>query len=224
MRGRGGSLRRQFVDVLDRAFVPRELFLRADGRVRYVKITRRQQMAAAAILTGFAGWTLASTSGLVVGGFVLGNQTAERHEAELAYAQLRAQVAASRARFAEMASSLSSQQRFLLDLVNSRSGGIATPAPATGNASVSVAPSADLVQPSLSETAAGLATITSNNQALGQQLASIENRVNALDEARDRAAAARDRYAIALQSTVSELALQHQQVAALSDAATMLNA
>jgi murein DD-endopeptidase MepM/ murein hydrolase activator NlpD len=206
------------VDKVDRAFVPRELFLRADGRVRYVKITRRQQMAAAAIVTGFAGWTLASTTGLVVGGFILGNQSTQRHEAELAYAQLRSEVVASRVRFAEMASALSSQQRFLLDLVNSRSG---APAVADGNLATT-ASSADPVQQSLSETAASLAAITSNNQALGQQLAAIESRVGALDEARDRAAAARDRYAVALQSTASELALQNQQVATLADAATML--
>ena len=121
MRGRVGMLRRQFVDVLDRAFVPRELFLRADGRVRYVKVSRRQQMAAAAIVTGFAGWTLASTASLVVGGFVLSHQSSQRHEADAAYAQLRAQVAASRARFAEMATALGNQQRFLLDLVKGRS-------------------------------------------------------------------------------------------------------
>ena len=127
-------LRRQFVDVMDRAFMPRELFLRADGRVRYVKVSRRQQMAAAAIVTGFAGWTLASTAGLVAGGFVLSHQSTQRHEAELAYAQLRAQVAASRARFAEMATALSSQQRFLLDLVNGRSSANATPAAGAGSA------------------------------------------------------------------------------------------
>src|SRR5262245_66616276 len=97
MRGKAGMLRRRVVDVFDRAFMPREIFLRADGRVRYVKVSRRQQMAAAAIVTGFAGWTLASTAGLVVGGFLFGQQSTQRHDAEAAYAQLRAQVAASRA-------------------------------------------------------------------------------------------------------------------------------
>src|SRR5215467_6747973 len=220
MRRRSGGLRRQFVDVLDRAFVPREVFLRADGRVRYVKITRRQQMAAAAIVTGFAGWTLASTASLVVGSFILGNQTAERHEAERAYAQLRSQVAASRARFAEMASALSNQQRHLLDLVNSRSS--TTAAASADSSAAATEPSADPVQQSLSETAASLAAITSNNQALGQQLAAIESRVGAADEARERAAAARDRYAAAVVSPASERALPHEQVATLADAVTLL--
>jgi murein DD-endopeptidase MepM/ murein hydrolase activator NlpD len=215
-----GMLRRQFVDVMDRAFVPRELFLRADGRVKYVKVTRRQQMAAAAIVTGFAGWTLASTAGLVTGGFILSHQSTQRHEADIAYAQLRAQVAASRARFTEMAAALSSQQRHLLDLVEGRSSDVATPA--ARNDTAATAAGADPVQQTLAETAANLATITSNNQALDQQLATIESRVSALDEARARAAAARDRYAVALQSTASELAMQHQQVASLTDAVTML--
>ena len=216
-------LRRQFVDVLDRAFVPRELFLRADGRVRYVKVTRRQQMAAAAIVTGFAGWTLASSASLVVGGFVLSNQSSRWHEADAAYAQLRAQVAASRARFAEMATVLGSQQRFLLDLVKSRSSAAATPAAELGISSVATtAVGADPVRQTLTETAANLAAITANNRVLGQQLATIESHVGALDEARERAAAARDRYAVALRSTASELALQYQQVASLTDAVTVL--
>src|SRR5262245_19001146 len=221
MRGKAGMLRRRVVDVFDRAFMPRELFLRADGRVRYVKISRRQQMAAAAIVTGFAGWTLASTAGLVIGGFSLGHQSTQRHQAELAYAQLRAQLAASRARFAEMTTALNSQQLFLLDLVKSRSGEPAAEATGGGDAATP-ASSADPVQQMLAETTGALATVTSNNQALGQQLATIESQVSALDEARERAAAARDRYAVALQSTASQMAMQHQQVAALSDAVTEL--
>src|SRR4030095_3784175 len=112
MRGKARMLRRRVVDVLDRAFMPRELFLRADGRVRYVRLTRRQQMAAAALVTGVAGWTLASTAGLIIGGFSLSHQSTKRHKAELAYAQLRAQLAASRTRFAEMTTALNKQQLF----------------------------------------------------------------------------------------------------------------
>ncbi|MGH6962437.1 MAG: DUF5930 domain-containing protein, partial [Dongiaceae bacterium] len=216
-------LRRQFVNVLDRAFVPRELFLRADGRVRYVKVSRRQQMAAAAIVAGFTGWTLASTAGLVVGGFVLNRQSTQRHEADMAYAELRAQVAASRARFTEMAAALGSQQRFLLDLVKSRSSGaIAAAAESSSSSLAATVADADPVQQTLTETTANLAAIESNSRVLGQQLANIESHVGALDEARDRAAAARDRYAVALRSTASELAMQYQQVAALTDAVTAL--
>jgi murein DD-endopeptidase MepM/ murein hydrolase activator NlpD len=199
------------------------LFLRADGRVRYVKISRRQQMAAAAIVTGFAGWTLASTAGLVVGGLVLNRQNTQRHEADMAYAELRAQVAASRARLAEAAAALGNQQRFLLDLVKGRSSESTAPAAQPGDNSIApTAAVSDPVQQTLAETAANLAVISSNNRVLGQQLATIEGHVGALDEARERAAAARDRYAVALRSTASELAMQYQQVAALTDAVTVL--
>src|SRR5580765_2683498 len=179
MRGHKGLLRRQFVDVMDRAFMPRELFLRADGRVKYIKVSRRQQMAAAAIVTGFAGWTLASTAGLVAGGFILSHQSTQRHEADMAYAQLRAQVAASRARLSQMTAALSGQQQFLLDLVKGRSSAT----PPAGNGSVATAAGDDSVQQTLAETAANLATITSNNRALGEQVATIESHVSAVDEA-----------------------------------------
>ena len=221
MRGQVGMLRRQFVDVLDRVFVPREIFLRADGRVRYVRVTRRQQMAAAAVVTGFAGWTLASTAGLAVSAFLLSHQSTQRHEAEVAYAELRAQVAATRGRFAEMAASLSSQQQYLLDLVKNPSNDETALAPRVVRR-VAVAAVADPVQEALSETAANLVAIASNNEALGQQLATIEGHVSALDEARARAATARDRYAMALQATAAQLAMQHRQVASLADAARAL--
>jgi chromosome segregation ATPase len=160
--------------------------------------------------------------GLVVGGFVL-NQSTQRHEVDTAYAQLRAQVAASRARFGEIAAALGKQQRFLLDLVKSRSIATATPLAESGNSSVATAPAGtDPVQQTLTETAADLAAITPNNRVLGQQLATIESHVGALDEARERAVAARDRYAVALRSTASELAMQYQQVATLSDSVTVL--
>lgn len=180
-------------------------------------------MAAAAIVTGFAGWTLASTAGLVVGGLVLNRQNTQRHEADMAYAELRAQVAASRARLAEAAAALGNQQRFLLDLVKGRSSESTAPAAQPGDNSIApTAAVSDPVQQTLAETAANLAVISSNNRVLGQQLATIEGHVGALDEARERAAAARDRYAVALRSTASELAMQYQQVAALTDAVTVL--
>jgi len=203
---------------MDRAFMPREVFLRADGRVKYIKVSRRQQMAAAAIVTGFAGWTLASTAGLVAGGFILSHQSSQRHEADMAYAQLRAQVAASRARLSQMTAALSGQQQRLLDLVTGRSSAT----PSAGSGSVATVAGDDPVQQTLAETAASVATITANNRALGDQLATIESHVSAVDEAHDRAAAARDRYALALQSTASELAMQHRQVASLTDAVTVL--
>src|SRR5262245_4662828 len=223
MRRRLGMLRRHFVNALDRLFIPCELLVRADGRVRYVKVSRRRQMAAAAVVTGFAGWTLASTAGLVVGGFFLSQQSAQRHQADVAYAQLRAQVAASRARFVEMTAALSSQQQFLLDLVRSRSNGTAsrTLAPQLGNRSpAETAVAADPVQQTLSETAANLAVMASNNQALEQQLTTVESHVGG--EAREHAAASRDRYAVALQATAPQFATQRAQVASLTDAVTAL--
>ena len=205
-------LRRRFVDVLDRLFVPRELLLRADGRVTYVKVSRRRQMAAAAVVTGLAGWTLASTAGLLVGAFITGRQSAQLHEADIAYAELRHQIVASRDRLAEVAQTLRGQQRFLLDLVTGRSEDTLIPP------SGSTRGAADPVQQTLTQTAANLAVIASNNQALGQQLETIEDRVSARDEDRQRAAAARDRYAVALQAT----ATQRAQVASLTDDVTML--
>jgi len=85
------------------------VFLRADGRVWYLKVSRRQQVAAAAVVTAFAGWTLASTAGLVAGAFVLDDRNARLTDAAGAYDVLRQQLAVSQHRFAELAQALREQ-------------------------------------------------------------------------------------------------------------------
>jgi Family of unknown function (DUF5930) len=103
---------------MDRLFMPREVFLRSDGRVRYLKVSRRQQMAAAAAVTAFAGWTLASTAGLVAGAVFLESKNARLNDAAVAYDVLRQQLTASQQRFVDLARALDEQRTLALDLVS----------------------------------------------------------------------------------------------------------
>ena len=51
---------------LARVFRPRELFIRVDGRVRYVTLSVGMQKLAALVVAGIGLWTFVATAGLFV--------------------------------------------------------------------------------------------------------------------------------------------------------------
>src|SRR5262245_54301668 len=116
MRGDRGKLRVQFIDDMNRLFVPREILLRTDGRVRYITVTRRQQLAAAGCLAAFLGWTVLSSAGVLVTSHLLRTRGDQVRQATAAYEDLRTQIIESRDRFAALASELAAQQQYMLDL------------------------------------------------------------------------------------------------------------
>jgi murein DD-endopeptidase MepM/ murein hydrolase activator NlpD len=201
---------------MDRLFVPREVFLRADGRVRYLKISRRQQMAAAAAVTALAGWTLASTAGLVAGAFFVESKNARLHEASVAYDRLRQQLTASQQRFAELAQTLREQRALAFELV----GGAAQAAELLASADAAAAmPSyarTDPVRQTVSETTARLATLAADKLALERDLEKARRDFAGLADERKRSTLARDQYAFAWLSSEAELQAQQGRNATLS--------
>jgi murein DD-endopeptidase MepM/ murein hydrolase activator NlpD len=201
---------------MDRLFMPREVFLRSDGRVRYLKVSRRQQMAAAAAVTAFAGWTLASTAGLVAGAVFLESKNARLNDAAVAYDVLRQQLTASQQRFVDLARALDEQRTLALDLVS----GAAQAAELQVSADAVAMPSyarVDPVQRNLSDTAESLATLAADKVALEQELEKARREFATLADERKRSAVARDQYAIAWLDSEAELQAQLTDNATLSE-------
>jgi len=216
MRGQAWRLRRQFVDVIDRLFVPREVFLRADGRVRYLKVSRRQQMAAAAAVTVFAGWTVVSAAGLVAGALFLESKNARLDDAAVAYDALRQQLTASQQRFADLARALDQQRVLALGLVT----GTAQAAEQQVFADAVAMPSyarTDPTQRSLSDAAASLATLAADKAALQGDLEKVRREFAALADQRKRSTVARDQYALAWLNSETELQAQQTDNVNLSE-------
>lgn len=80
----GRHLRRK----LDRWFQPRELILRADGRVSYIAVSARQQKIAFAFLVGFILWGGFATAAMIVSSRQLAAERNALAAARLSYARL----------------------------------------------------------------------------------------------------------------------------------------
>lgn len=188
MRGRVARLQQQFREHFDRLFVPREVFLRSDGRVKFIPLSRRQQLTAAAAATGFAGWSVLTTAGLIAVAYLymqqqsqLNQSGAQLRAAQQAYADLRQQVTSAGARFTEMTQSLWYHQQNLLDIVGADGGSVRIVPAAAGDG-------ADRARDTLSQAAANLRAIAAGERALRDGAAAIAERMAELEMSQKQAA------------------------------------
>lgn len=103
---------------LDRVFRPREIFIRVDGRVRYLTLSVRVQKLAALAVVGIGLWTLVATTGLFVQEFRLGGKDNYIAAQESRYANLLAEIATYHARYAEIARELERNQGIALSTLD----------------------------------------------------------------------------------------------------------
>jgi murein DD-endopeptidase MepM/ murein hydrolase activator NlpD len=183
----------QFLDDMNRLFVPREILLRTDGRVRYITITRRQQLAAAGCVAAFLGWTVLSSAGVLVTSHLLRTRGDQVRQATAAYEDLRAQIIESRERFAALASELAAHQRYMLDLAGRAGDSAARAAPPPPLTKSPVA--SDSVAAILDGFHGALRRLSDDNRLIEREIAAVNGELAAAGESREHAAAARDRFA-----------------------------
>ncbi|MCG8360693.1 MAG: peptidoglycan DD-metalloendopeptidase family protein [Kiloniellales bacterium] len=102
---------------LDRLFIEREIFLRANDRVRYIRLSRRsQELVAIACLAVFGWLAFTSTSFVFLDGIVGGkDKEIERHR--LAYFDLLSEVSEYHDQFVQITRDLEGNQAYLLSLL-----------------------------------------------------------------------------------------------------------
>lgn len=195
-----GKLRLQLLDEIERLFPPREVFLRANGRVRYLAISRRQQMTAAGLSLLFMAWVLFSSTGFLVGDRLLNQRDAQMQNAVASYSNLRADILASRQEFARLAEQLGANQKFMLDLAR-RGRTELTPTVQ----SAAAAPAFDAARPIADPAGGGfsgiLAELAANNRLVEQEIAVVRDTVAALGSERDQAVLAREMMSKRLRDT-----------------------
>ncbi|MGH6932665.1 MAG: peptidoglycan DD-metalloendopeptidase family protein [Dongiaceae bacterium] len=197
-----GKLRLQLLDEIDRLFPPREIFLRTNGRVRYLAISRRQQLAVAGASLVFVAWILFSSTGFLLGNLLLDQRDGQIRKTAAAYANLQTEILATRQEFAQLAEELGANQKFMLDLA--RQGRAGLPSAATDGL-------AALTPPATTETAAPdpalndfqdlLADLTASNRLVELEMKSIRNTIAALGRERDQAVLAREAMSKRLRDT-----------------------
>ena len=113
------GVRARVADLLERAFVPRELILRANDRTTVIRLPVRTQKIASLAVIGLFGWTLLITGGFVIQELVISGKNREIEEHKLAYFDLLSEVSEYHNQFAQITQNLESNQAFLLAMLQS---------------------------------------------------------------------------------------------------------
>lgn len=108
--------------ALARIFMPRQILIRADGRVSYITVSSRLQKATALVGCSLAVWLVASSSSLFVSTYFLQKKDSEVEIARLAYEELLRDVATSYDQFQVLTGDLDDDARGLLGLSDDMQG------------------------------------------------------------------------------------------------------
>jgi murein DD-endopeptidase MepM/ murein hydrolase activator NlpD len=102
--------------LMARIFIPREILVRADGRVTYITLSTRLQKSTGLVACALAVWLLASSTSLVVSSYFLQKKDSEVTIARLAYEELLEDVSTSYDQFEVLTGDLDDDARGLLGL------------------------------------------------------------------------------------------------------------
>ncbi|MEX0809682.1 MAG: peptidoglycan DD-metalloendopeptidase family protein [Dongiaceae bacterium] len=157
-----------------RAFVPREILIRANGRVSYLTVSSRLQKFVTSVGVVLGVWLVASSTSLLISTYFLQKKDSEVEIARLAYEGLLEDVARSYDQFHVLTGDLDDDARGLLGL----SAGLAN-----DNAGTSVHPDPDAMRHKLALFRSDLRMIASFNGALRAQIAALEEELAAARDA-----------------------------------------
>ena len=200
-----GAIRQQLVTQIDRIFVQREILIRADHRVQYLTVTKRQQMAAAGLAAAVIVWTVGTTLTAGIASWLASERGAEADRVAADFDQLQSQVTELQDRFDGVSKDLALNQQFVLDLVRASRGGD-LPAlametlPVPGEAEVG--PTVDAVIAAINS---DLDRISSNNFVLSKEISAMRMQMSAEADVAVRSRMAQARYLRDLQNSQEQL-------------------
>lgn len=192
-------------------FVDRELFLRANDRVQYLRISARAQkwMASAAVLA--LGWLTYSTLAYFLSGYVERSKDAEIAQHRLAYFDLLSEVTEYQTQFAQITRNLQENQDYLLSLLDGEQD-VAT-ASIVGNLKTSetafarVAVARGALRERLQGFESELMQIADRSDDLQAKVSGLKEALLSTEAERQAVTAARERLDRRLEQTQQELAL-----------------
>ena len=111
------KLKQKLSDLSERLFVERELFLRSDGRVRYLRVSRRLQATAAIAVAVDMGWVAYSSVNVVFHNQIVSDKEAEIEHHQHAYLDLLTEVGEYHDQFTRITRNLEDNQTYLLSLL-----------------------------------------------------------------------------------------------------------
>ena len=111
------NLKQKVANLSERLFIERELFVRSDGRVRYVRVSRRLQATAVVALAVAMGWVAYSSVNVVFHNQIVAGKEAEIEHHQLAYLDLLTEVSEYHDQFTRITRNLEDNQSYLLSLL-----------------------------------------------------------------------------------------------------------
>ena len=111
------NLKQKLSELSERLFVERELFLRSDGRVRYLRVSRRLQATAAVAVAVAMGWVAYSSVNVVFHNQIVSGKEAEIEYHQHAYLDLLTEVSEYHDEFTRITRNLEDNQTYLLSLL-----------------------------------------------------------------------------------------------------------
>jgi len=193
-------------------FVDREIFLRANDRVQYLRLSARAQkwMVGTAVLA--MGWLTYSTLAYFLSGYVERAKDQEIAQHRLAYFDLLSEVTEYQTQFAQITRNLQENQDYLLSLLGSEQDGLET-AGIVGNLKTSesafarVAVARGALREKLQDFESDLMQIADRNGDLQTKVARLKDTLQSTEAERQAVTAARERLGRRLEETEQELAL-----------------
>lgn len=208
---------------LDKVFVPREIHLRSNDEIKFIRLSPRVQQYAAGAVLAVMAWVGVSTSGVIFMGGLLNSQNnkaelalaekdSEIERQKLAYFELLAEVSEYHNQFAEITEGLEKNQDLLLSRLGS--GNVAPnelaaiqdelKSSTTERARVVIA--REGLTEKLQKFESDLLKIAGRNSALKNQVAEIQNTLKDTEAGRREVVQARERLGRKLQDVQTTLA------------------
>jgi murein DD-endopeptidase MepM/ murein hydrolase activator NlpD len=196
--------------ALSKHFSPRELIVRSDGKIKYVRLSTRSQLVGASLIGGIAVLSLATSIGLAMQQVTLHGRDIAVREAEGAYTGLLAEVADYFDQFKGSTGKLGDDEAYLLGLSGENAAmrdglrSIATqiegPAPLDDATAGHDMTGDDPLRAKLREALknrlqafdSDLKRIAARNQSLTNQIADLKSEIRGIEGDRRRMAAERD--------------------------------
>lgn len=234
-----GKLANRFIRRVSAAigkhFSPREVILRSEGKIKYVRLSTRSQLAGFVLLGGIGVLTLATSIGLAIQQVNQHGRDIAVREAEGAYTGLLAEVSDYFAQFKDSTERLSSDEAYLLGLSGENAGSgngfheIATQIEGPAPLEAGEAEARDLKQDPLRDKLreslknrllafdSDLKKIAARNQSLTNQIAELKSEIRGIEDDRRRMTAERSELTALLEQSRQSNSQLVGQVADLND-------
>lgn len=182
--------------VLSRIFRERELLIRSDGEVRFLRVSARMQMALAAGLVGSAIWAATAVPVTITQFLTISTNESQIFEAKLAYADLLDEVTEYQSTVDSVTSALQdSRLQIAAQLGEAREmeRQLAGAGEAFASPRAAVANSREVLQGHLDQVNGSLASIANDGEELESMLAKIRSDLAGSDDGRQLVERARAR-------------------------------